>query len=540
MATLLYLAALAGVALCAPQVQVGNTTLIGRDVTLLQQDFFGGIPYAEPPLGELRLQAPVTKFFLDDDVFNASSFGPGCLQPQASFPISEDCLTINIFRPSGISENASLPVLFWAYGGGFLVGASSTANGSAIVAHSVQRGTPVIYVNFNYRLGPLGYPQGNEADSRGELNLALKDYLAALEWVQMNIHAFGGDNSKVTIFGESAGAIMTAVLLLNPSISQLARAAILESGSAASSVTFDAAPRQDSWEGFVDGIPSCKELATTNVTFDCIRLANTSEVFEGLLHSIAVADELISFTPTLDGPDGLFPDYPSRLFSQGKFARIPFIAGTNLDEGTTFVRKTINLTEAEEKAYFAANFSPPGLPDDVVDRLFELYPDDPALGSPTIRGMRLSAYQRPSNGWRLSVTGDISFQSQRRLLSQTAANAGVKTYGYLFEQHLLSIAPYLGVAHANDVYFVYGAVPSMNETASSNALSLAMIDYWVSFATSLDPNDGLGVARPLWPQYTSDNQVLMQLNGDNLTSIPDDYRQEQISFINDNAVLFHH
>ncbi|KAF8991038.1 extracellular triacylglycerol lipase precursor [Hymenopellis radicata] len=497
MATLLYLAALAGVALCAPQVQVGNTTLIGRDVTLLQQDFFG------PPLGELRLQAPVTKFFLDDDVFNASSFGPGCLQPQASFPISEDCLTINIFRPSGISENASLPVLFWAYGGAFLVGASSTANGSAIVAHSVQRGTPVIYVNFNYRLGPLGYPQGNEADSRGELNLALKDYLAALEWVQMNIHAFGGDNSKVTIFGESAGAIMTAVLLLNPSISQLARAAILESGSAASSVTFDAAPRQDSWEGFVDGIPSCQELATTNVTFDCIRLANTSEVFEGLLYSIAVADELISFAPTLDGPDGLFPDYPS--------------------DCTTFVRKTINLTEAEEKAYFAANFSPPGLPDDVVDRLFELYPDDPALGSPYNTGNETFGLSKTFKRMA-ALSGDISFQSQRRLLSQTAANAGVKTYGYLFEQHLLSIAPYLGVAHANDVYFVYGAVPSMNETASSNALSLAMIDYWVSFATSLDPNDGLGVARPLWPQYTSDNQVLMQLNGDNLTSIPDDYR----------------
>ncbi|KAF8868318.1 Alpha/Beta hydrolase protein [Mucidula mucida] len=172
-------------------------TLIGRHVKLLQQDFFGGIPFAEPPLGELRLKAPVKKFFLDVDVLDALNFGPGCLQPKATFPISEDCLTLNIFRPSGIAANASLPVLFWTYGGSFLSGASSIYNGSAIVAQSVLRGTPIIYVNFNYRLGPLGFPQGNEADFRGELNLALKDYLAALEWVQTNIQAFGGDKSKV-------------------------------------------------------------------------------------------------------------------------------------------------------------------------------------------------------------------------------------------------------------------------------------------------------------------------------------------------------
>ncbi|KAF9017699.1 alpha/beta-hydrolase [Hymenopellis radicata] len=458
------------------------------------------------------------------------------MSQEASFPISEDCLTINIFRPSGVSANASLPVLFWAYGGGFLAGASSMFNGSAIVAQSVLRKTPIIYVNFNYRLGPLGFPQGNEADFRGELNLALKDYLAALAWVQMNIHAFGGDKSKVTIFGESAGSIMTAVLLLHPSIARLARGAILESGSAASSLTFRARARQDSWEDFVTGIPSCEKLVTTTVTFDCIRRANTSEVFGGLLNSLAVADEEIPFGPTLDGPLGLFPDFPSRLFSQGKFARLPFIAGTNLDEGTSFVPPTLNLTEEEEKAFVVANFSPPGLPGKVVDRLFELYPDDPALGSPYNTGNETFGLAK-SFKRMASLTGDLSFQSQRRRLSQTAAKAGVKTYGYLFEQHLLSREPFLGVAHGNDVFFVYGLVALLNETASSIALSRVMIDYWVSFATSLDPNDGLGVPRPLWPQYTPDNQVVMQLNGDNLTAIPDDYRKEQIDFINDNTVL---
>ncbi|KAF8918343.1 Alpha/Beta hydrolase protein [Mucidula mucida] len=499
MATFLYFAALVGLARGVPQVQVGNTTLIGRDVTLLQQDFFGGIPFAEPPLGELRLKAPVTKFFLDDDVFDASSFGPGCLQPNASFPISEDCLTINIFRPSGISPNASLPVLFWAYGGGFLGGASSIYNGSALVAQSVLRGTPIIYVNFNYRLGPLGFPQGTKLTFVESL-ISPSKIIGALQWVQT---IFKRLESKVLgdhIRGERRGN-HDSCALTPASISQFARGAILESGSAASSLTFGARARQDSWE---------------------------------------ISDEQFPFGPTLDGPQGLFQDFPSRLFSEGKFSQLPFIAGTNLDEGTLFVPPTINLTEEEEKALVVANFSPPGLPEQVVDRLFELYPDDPALGSPYNTGNETfglaNSFKRMA-----SLSGDFSFQSQRRLLSQTAAKAGVKTYGYLFEQRLLSREPFLGgKLHAFLMFFVYGLVPFLNETVSSIALSRVMIDYWLSFATSLDPNDGLGVSRPLWPEYTLDNQVVMQLNGDNLTAIPDDYRKEQIDFINDNAVLFHH
>jgi acetylcholinesterase len=103
---------------------------------------------------------------------------------------------------------------------------SSTYNGSAIVAEAAIRGTPVIYVNFNYRVGPLGFPQGSEAAERGALNLGLKDQLVALEWVQANIGAFGGDKTKVTVFGESAGAESIAIHMLQPSFVKLARAAV--------------------------------------------------------------------------------------------------------------------------------------------------------------------------------------------------------------------------------------------------------------------------------------------------------------------------
>ncbi|KAJ7576719.1 extracellular triacylglycerol lipase precursor [Mycena floridula] len=534
-----------------PEVKIGDTTLVGREVTLLKQDFFGGIPFAEPPIGRLRLKPPVLKTsIINGTIFDASNFGPACLQVPALIPanqLSEDCLTINVFRPSGIHANASLPVLFWTYGGGFTLGASSAFNGSAIVAQSVARGTPLIYVNFNYRLGPLGFPQGREADSRGALNLALKDQLTALEWVQLHIGQFGGDKTKVTMFGESAGAMMTAVLFLNSPLPSLARAAIFESGSAATPLTFDAEAHGEDWENFVRAVPECSALATSGNTFGCLQGANSTVIMQALL--VAESEGTITFPwqPALDGPSGLYPDLPSVLFRSGHFARLPFIAGTNLDEGTAFIGPmfglpTANYTSEVITASLLSNFSPPiaGVKPSTltasIAKVLELYPDDPALGSPFNTGNQTFGL---SQGFKriAAIQGDIQFQSQRRLWIQTAANAGVKTFGYLFTEPTPGVDPRLGVVHGSEIPFVYGSV---NTSASAQQLSSVMIDYWVSFATSLDPNDGKGIPRPTWAQYTPKNQVLMQLNGLNTTLIRDDYRQEQIAFINSDPLVFRH
>ncbi|KAJ3899439.1 extracellular triacylglycerol lipase precursor [Lentinula edodes] len=531
----------------SPQVRLGTTTLVGRDVTLLKQDFFGGIPFAEPPLGSLRLLPPVLKTSLNATTFDASNFGFSCLQSVSGVPIaelSEDCLTINVFRPSGVESNASLPVMFWTYGGGFQAGSSAEFNASAIVAQSVVRGTPIVYVNFNYRLGPLGFPQGQEAANRKVLNLALHDQIAALTWVQENIGAFGGDKNKVTVFGESAGAIMTSVQLLNPSFSKFARAAILESGSAASSLTFDAQHRQVDWDNFVAGVPGCAELSNTNNTFGCLQSVNTTAILSGLVIAQNEAPEEIPWNPTIDGEGGFMPELPSLLFAQGTFAKIPFISGTNLDEGTSFTPPTVNYTTELIMDLLVANFSPPAVPsisetqlENAIMRLLELYPDVPALGSPFNTGNDTfglsSGYKRVA-----ALLGDITFQSQRRLWIQTASNAGVKTFSYLFTQPQPTNPAYLGVSHGSEIAFVYGAPP--NATASATGLSEAMIEYWVSFATSLDPNDGKGISRPTWEQYTPQNQVVIQLNGDNTTMIPDDYRKAGIDFMNSMPLTFHH
>ncbi|KAK0460641.1 triacylglycerol lipase 3 [Desarmillaria tabescens] len=526
-----------------PEVQLGNTTLIGRDVTGLEQEFFGGIPYAEPPVGALRLQHSVLKNTIDADEFNAQNFGLACFQREqqnvATDEISEDCLTINIFRPKGASSEDPLPVM--TYGGGFSGGASSSYNGSYIVAQSVARGTPIIYVNFNYRLGPLGFPQGQEADDRGQLNLGVRDQLTALQWVQENIGVFGGDKTKVTIFGESAGAMLTNLLLLNASISDLARAAIMESGSASSPVIYNASTRESTWQYFVGGTPGCESVAGTDNTFDCLQAVNSSAIYQGFLEAYELAIEDMAFYPALDGPSGtILPDLPTNLWAKGQFATIPFISGTNLDEGTGGLPTNTTFIDEAIKDYIQTTYSafPPYLSDEILDQLLELYPDDPSLGSPYNTGNQ--TFGLPS-GWKrvASITGDLTFDAQRRTWTQTAAQAGVKAYGYQFTQNSSLFEASEGVPHTAEVDFVYGRLDSSSTSASLLLLSEMMIDYWVSFVTSLDPNDGLGTSRPFWPQYTPENEVLLQLNIDNMTVIPDDYRKEAIEFLKDNADAFH-
>ncbi|KAG6864762.1 hypothetical protein C0991_007288, partial [Blastosporella zonata] len=369
--------------------------------------------------------------------------------------------------------------MFSRYGGGFIAGKSSTFNGSAIVAHSVAR---------------YSAHDKTAADKEKALNLAIRDQIAALEWVNANIGAFGGDKNKVTAFGESAGAIMTSILFFNSPLAKLVRGVILESGSPASALSFPASRREIDWQNFVRGVPSCSKLATSGHTFNCLKAASSSDILDGLLASLAEAPELFAFDPTLDGPGGLFPDIPSRLFARGQFARVPFITGTNLDEGTLFTPRTIT-TEDQVRSTIIANFSPPIVSmqtlDKTADKLLQLYPDIPALGSPFNTGNETfglsSVYKQTA-----ALEGDLSFQAQRRNFNQVAARWGLKTFGYLFtDPQPANAGTGLGVSHGSEVSYVYGAPTT--PTVSSLTLSSIMIEYWVSFATSLDPNDGKGV-----------------------------------------------
>ncbi|KAJ8461814.1 hypothetical protein ONZ45_g18166 [Pleurotus djamor] len=522
-----------------PTVQLNGTTLIGRELSASNLEFFGGIPYAEPPLGDLRLACPVRKGSLNVTTFDASNFGPVCYQRDLPVDqMSEDCLTINVLRPANTSQGAALPVMAWIHGGGFDQGGSNLYNGSAIVAQSVRRGTPIIYVNFNYRLGPLGFPQGHEAAEKRVLNLGLRDMILALGWIQDNIATFGGAKSKVTVFGESAGAISIGTLFFNSLISQYARAAIFESGSAATTISVDTLSRDSDWDNFVSAIPGCSPAAGTYETFRCIRAANTSDLLPAVVSPLALSKEVFPWDNTIDGPGGLLPDFPSKLWAEGNFAHIPFISGNNLDEGTLLTHPWTNSTE-QIRSNLIANYTPALMGerslDGAVDGLLELYPDIPALGAPHRTGNETFGlspqYKRAS-----VILGDLIFDSQRRNWTNLASQAGIPTYGYLFTDPPTTTLLYQGVSHLTELPYVFG---TLNGTASAKRLSSVMIDYWISFASELTPNDGKGIDRPTWPQYTPDKQVLLELNGAEIKPIPDNFRKEQIDFIINKFPVFH-
>ncbi|KAJ7053275.1 extracellular triacylglycerol lipase precursor [Mycena amicta] len=542
----------------APTVQLGQTTLTGAAYLNGTVEFYG-IPYAQPPIGSLRFKPPIQQDQPSVATLDATTFGSVCLQLLPIGPGSEDCLTVNVFRPGGLDKDAALPVMLWIHGGGYKLGSSASQfyNATGIISQSIARGTPVVYVSLNYRLGPLGFPPGREAAAKGALNLALQDQLTAVKWVNANIGAFGGDKNKVTIFGESAGSNAVYSLQANDKLKGLARAAILESGTGGLLPVFDAAHRQDDWDNFVKTLPPSCATQTNNV-FGCLQNdksnVSSADLLAAVLAANSASDEDYPWAPTLDGPNGFLPDIPSVLLKQGKFTRIPIILGNNLDEGTYFTTPLTNST-AFIRGHMVSNYTSRiasvGQVGAVADRLLELYPDVPALGSPFNTGNETfglsSQYKRYA-----ALLGDIMFQAPSRSVAQTFTGFGVPVYSYLFTgpvAHALSPPPLagepvglanLGVMHTAEVPYVYNSTATFQEGDAAAALGRLMVDYWVSFATSLNPNDGRGIQRPNWAKYTLKDPMTLELNSNKTSLIPDTYRAAQISYINANTKVFSH
>ncbi|KAF8505638.1 extracellular triacylglycerol lipase precursor [Russula emetica] len=506
-----------------PRLNLRGTILTGKRLQPSNVDFFGGIPFAEPPVAEYRFSPPRPKLSLSPlRSFNARNYGPQCLQRGSDADMSEDCLTLNIFRPSGSDKDSSLPVMVWIYGGGFNSGASSLYDGAPFIEKSVARGTPIVFVSMNYRVGPLGFPQGPEAVQRGALNLGLHDQWVALEWVQNNIASFGGDPRKVTVLGQSAGALSASHHYLNEKFSTVARAAIFQSGTGSTLPVFDGYRATPSWILFANDTRSCA-TASPNNTFPCLISADSSDLRAGL--NAAFAIELFPFRPVLDGPEGILSDHPARRLSHGAGGRVPFMAGTVLDEGTVFLSKDFR---AEDIAiWLNANYTPSPLGPDALEsglgKVMSLYPDDPSAGSPFNTGNETfgtgSGYKRGS-----AILGDLLFQAPRRLWSQTTS---APSYAYIFTEPQPGSDPALGIPHAGELPYFFA---KKNGQSNAARLSRAMLDYWISFAVLLTPNDGKGTNRPHWGEYKETKQLL-ELNSNTMGMIPDTYRASSIDLI---------
>ncbi|EIW71103.1 hypothetical protein TREMEDRAFT_27125 [Tremella mesenterica DSM 1558] len=526
-----------------PQVTIIPSTSNGEGITLtgvaypqFKQDVYLGIPFAEPPVGDLRFRPPQSKVY-NSSSFNATVQSPACLQnPNTSLSgdsgISEDCLYLNVYTPEGWGpQSPPIPVMVWIYGGSYQAGATSSYNATALMARGMATNRPFIFVAVAYRLNILGFGYGAEIATNNAANLGLRDITLGLQWVQDNIWAFGGDPTQVTAFGQSAGAISISLLYLNQNTT-LFRSAIMESG--AQSVA-PLGPTATTWQVGYDLLTEfsgCAAVAAAAVA------GNSTSNSTTVVGSAAYNQSTFELGPSIDGD--LIPDSPHTMLQEGKFAQIPFISGNCLDEGTSFVPTSVT-NETQVGLYIEA--AEPVHPNvSIIGDLFQLYPNNATLGSPYGTGNETFGFA-PEFKQIAAIVGDAQFQANRRwFLEQARAHGQSDTWSYLWTEPPAGLAAYRGVAHSSEVYYVFGfTTPETGYNASQVALASRVEDYWINFAYYTDPNGPSGTTSNLtyWPAYGS-NSTMLQFAAGNDTLIPDTYRKTQMDFFNGNPTAFNY
>ncbi|KAH9480374.1 Lipase 1 [Psilocybe cubensis] len=515
----------------APTVKLDSGTFIGVNDGSVQK--FLGIPFAQPPVGDLRYRLPqaIPPYNGSHD---ATKFGPSCGQQAIDLPIvqglvadaadflvnsifgqifpdSEDCLTLNVVKPAGATSTSKLPVLVWIFGGGFELGGTSMYDGGLVVSRSIALGSPVIYVSMNYRLSGFGFLPGKEVKAAGVGNLGLQDQQEAFRWVQKYITQFGGDPTKVTIWGESAGAISVSLHMLsnggNPG--GLFRAAFMESGAPI--------PVGDITNGqkYYDALVADTGCSGASDTLACLRTIPFTDLKAAINKSPGIFAFQSLNLAWLPRTDGVFlTENPQALVQQGKVANIPFITGNCDDEGTLFSLSTLNLTTDAQVIDYIKNVFFPGVTDDQLSQLATLYPSDILQGSPFDTGIlnaltpqfkRIAAFQ-----------GDGVFQAPRRWLLNNVVPKNPNVWAFVSKR--LKALPVLGSVHGSDLLNVYGGGE--------------MQDYLIRFATNLNPNSN-SLLSFQWPKYELKNrQLLTFLDGlIPLAITADTYRQAAMNFL---------
>ncbi|ELW64812.1 Cholinesterase [Tupaia chinensis] len=459
-----------------------NLPVLGGTVTA-----FLGIPYAQPPLGRLRFKKPqsLAKW---SDIWNATRYANSCYQNiDRSFPgfhgaemwnpntdLSEDCLYLNVWIPVPKPKNAT--VMVWIYGGGFQTGTSSLPVYDGKFLARVER---VIVVSMNYRVGALGFlalPGNPEAPG----NLGLFDQQMALQWVQKNIAAFGGNPKSVTLFGESAGAASVSFHLLCPRSHPLFTRAILQSGS--SNAPWAVATHSEARNRTLTlaKLISCSRENETE-TIKCLRNKDPQEI---LLNELLIVpyDTLLSvkFGPIVDGD--FLTDMPDTLLQLGQFKNTQILAGVNKDEGTAFL------------VYGAPGFSKDN--DSLITRkefqegLKIFFPGVSELGKESILFHYVDwvGDQRPENYREAldDVIGDYNIICPALDFTEKFSEVGNNAFFYYFE-HRSSKLPWpewMGVMHGYEIEFVFGLPLErrVNYTKAEETLSRAIMKYWANFA----------------------------------------------------------
>jgi len=445
---------------------------------VIDQDLvvFRGIPFAAPPVGDLRWRPPQPPAKWES-VRDTTTFGPDPIQGPGKGPdMSEDCLYLNVWSPAK-NFNEHLPVLVWIYGGGFNAGGTHGDTGEKLARKGV------VLVSITYRVGQLGFlahpDLTAESDHHVSGNYGLLDQIAALQWVQKNIAAFGGDPAKVTIFGESAGAISVSMLCASPLAKGLFRGAISESGGSFGPSRPTVYPGENMkrlHDAEKNGEAYVKAAGLTSIAE--LRKVSPEKLPQGR--------DIGWGWPNIDGWVILDDQY--KLYQKGNYNDVNVIVGYNSDEAAYLFSAA---TPAEHIAGVKTRYGK------FADELLKAYPVSSDRVNRSARNLNRDA----AFGWHT--------WSWARLQSETGRS---KVFFYYFDQHPLfpkdSPKADFGSWHGEDVGYVFQHLnPTAPElTKTDFEVSDAMSTYWTNFAKRGDPNDGKLLA---WPAFTRKKTQLM-------------------------------
>lgn len=443
---------------------------------------FLGIPYAAPPVGNLRWKPPQRPAF-HVKALQATQFGNHCPQPASPFGIAsttEDCLFLNVYAPTGFG--GLRPVMVWVHGGALVVGESDDYNPERLVAQGV------IVVTINYRLGALGFlaDAALTAELRDHIsgNYGIEDQQFALEWVRRSIIFFGGDPDRVTLFGEFAGGLSTFANLVSPTAKGLFQRAIVESGSLLNVPTL---AQTEAAGAKFDAIVGC---SGANDTTTCLRalsvaqiLANQAATFVGLGPS-----------PNVDGK--VLTQSIGAALADGQFNRMPLMNGTNHDEWRLFV--ALNDVFAgiipNPTNYAAVIAGTLGIPVAATGPIVALYPPGPSVLTTELA---------------LGALGTDAIFACPAHFADELASQFVPTFAYEFNdtnapQNFLPSAgfPY-GASHASEIQYLFDirSIPGTPAfTADQQKLAAQMVKYWTEFAEAGNPNE---FGTPNWPKFST-------------------------------------
>ncbi|HUT55414.1 MAG TPA: carboxylesterase family protein [bacterium] len=455
---------------------------------------YRGIPFARPPVGELRLARPEPAE-AHEGVAEAFEFGPACPQEEdilnggKAGSYGEDCLYLNVWRPA---KSGVFPVLVWIYGGGFVGGAGSFDIYDG--AHLATR-EDVVVVTLNYRLGALGFlalPELAAKDAKGSTgNYGIMDQARALTWVRDNIASFGGDPGNVTVFGQSAGGMSVCALLVSPEAQGLFHRAMIMSGPCRLVATED--------EGYKKGRALAEKLGCAGPdVVSCLREKPMAAFSEKGGNDLLQGG--VSWSPTIDG--SFLPELPVKMIEEGRYQKVPVIIGTTRDELRSYTmmvpglglwtRGTVNRLM---KALTGPNY-------DAIMAMYD-YGD----------------FRRPIDV-AFAFGNQMVFDTPEFMMAEAMAGNN-PVYLYRFDWDHTRFPHKMGAMHAIDVPFVFGAFNPDTElvkllatkkiVASATPLGYQMMDYLANFARTGDPN---GASLPAWPAYTREKRERLYVNTD--------------------------